>query len=209
MGTRLSLYSTLHSKFGKEEGGVASSAPSAAAAPPLGLRTNGSRATVIVPIPKKVRKSGAMAQRVAMREMGMEEFTETRGSGTLRKNKRIGMNVASHALDERVAYEFGYPFQACPERFVTWGEPRSEENCKPLTEVGWHVERYASMCLFPGDEMACKYIIVEKDGVRTEGVGIVIRKTSVPWLPKGYMVFCIITEYSPIRHNFLDAVNPC
>lgn len=140
--------------------------------------------------------------------MTIEEFVEHKGSGTLRKNKSIGMNVSSHALHERVAYEFGYPFRACPERFVTWGEARSEGDCKPLTEVGWHVERYASISLFPGDEMEIKYLTVEQDGEKSEGIGIIIRKTSAPWLPKGYTVFAIVVEYKP-GFGYQDAVNPC
>ena len=173
-----------------------------------GLRASGSRATEIITVPTTAQKS-LFTKRMAARQMSMDQFIETKASGTLRKNKAIGMNVSSHSLSERIAYEFGYAFEACPERFVTWGEPRSEGECKPLTEVGWHVERYASVCLFPGDEIEVKYIIVEVDGIRREGVGIVLRKTSVAWLPKGYMVFAIIAEYNQFTHDFNDAVNPC
>lgn len=171
---------------------------------PDGLITGGSRATQLLSIPD----APDFHKRLAVRLMSMEEFIETKGSGTLRKNKAIGMNVFSHALAERVAYEFGYAFEACPERFVTWGEPRSEPDCKPLTETGWHVERYASVCLFPGDAVEAKYLIVEIDGVRREGVGMVVRKTSAPWLPKGYMVFAIIAPYAP-GVGFAEARNPC
>lgn len=171
-----------------------------------GLRINGVKATEIISIPENISVS---KNRLIMRNMFIEEFIETRGSGTLRKNKSVGMNVSSHALHERVAYEFGYPFEAVPERFLTWGEPRSEGDCKPITEAGWHIERYASMCLFPGDEVEAKYLIVEVDGERREGIGLIIRKTSVPWLPKGYAVFAIITTFCPKLECFLPAQNPC
>ena len=152
---------------------------------PPGLRVRGSRATEIIALPDEASVGQAFKHRLAMRSMSIAEFMETRGSGTLRKNEAIGMNTTSHALHERVAYEFGYPFEALPERFVTWGEARSEGDCKPLTEAGWHIERYASISLFPSDEIECKFITAEVDGVRREGVGIVIRKTSAPcsWLP--------------------------
>lgn len=178
--------------------------------PPKGLLVEGSRATeVTLTLTDEICASPAFKQRVEIRAMSMSEFIDSRGSGTLRKNRSIGMNVSSHYLHERVAYEFGYAFEVLPERFVTWGEARSEGDCKPLTEAGWHIERYASVCLFPGDEMECKYLIVEVDGKRREGVGIVIRKTSARWIPPGYMVFAIVAEYSPSAHDFLPAVNPC
>ncbi len=177
--------------------------------PPPGLRVGGSRATEIIPLPDDASVGTAFASRLAMRRMTIAEFTETRGSGTLRKNAAIGMNVVSHALHERVAYEFGYAFETVPERFVTWGEARSEGDCKPLTETGWHVERYASIALFPGDEIEVKYITAEVDGEHREGVGIVVRKTSAPWIPRGYVVFAIIAEWDAAKSEFKPAVNPC
>ncbi len=176
---------------------------------PPGLRVRGSRATEIIPAPSAEAIGQAFLPRLAMRNMSIDEFIETRGSGTLRKNAAIGMNTTSHALHERVAYEFGYAFEALPERFVAWGEARSEGDCKPITEAGWHVERYASVSLFPGDEIECKFIEAEVDGVRREGIGIVVRKTSAPWLPRGYIVFSIIAEYSREKGVWLPAVNPC
>jgi len=173
----------------------------------IGLRVSGSRATEIIPMPED--RTPWVARRIAVRNMSTEDFIETKGSGTLRKNHAIGMNVTSHALHERVAYEFGYAFETCPERFVTWGEARSEPDEKAMTEVGWHVERYASFCLFPGDEMECKYITVEIGGVKREGVGVVIRKTSVPWIPPGYIIFAIIAELDQKTHEWKPAVNPC
>lgn len=175
---------------------------------PPGLRVSGSKATEIIAMPV-VAADSAFAYRVEMRLLSIEDFTATRGSGTLRKNKSIGMNVTSHAMHERVAYEYGYYFETCPERFVTWGEARSEGDCKPVTEAGWFIERYASVSLFPGDEIETKYITVERDGEKREGIGIVVRKTSVPWLPTSYIVFCIIAEWDHAKGGFKAAVNPC
>lgn len=160
-------------------------------------------------MPEAVRTCEAFAQRVKMRLLPMDEFVETRASGTLRKAGYCGANTTSHSQHDRNAYEFGYKFEALPERFVTWGEARSEPDCHPLTEAWWLIERYASVSLFPGDEVEGKYIVVEVGGVRREGVGIIVRKTSVTWLPKGYIVFAIIAQYDPKTHDFMDAVNPC
>ncbi len=170
-----------------------------------GLRVGGSRATKIIP-----PSPAAMADpRYTIRTISMDDFIETKASGTLRKLKALGLNTASHGMHELVAYVFGYPFVACPERFVTWGEARSQPDESSLTEMGWHVERYASMCLVPGDEMECKYITSEIDGRKREGIGIVIRKTSVQWLPPGHIVFAIIAELDQKTHEWLPAVNPC
>lgn len=58
--------------------------------PPPGLRVGGSRATEIIPLPDDASVGTAFASRLAMRRMTIAEFTETRGSGTLRKNAAIG-----------------------------------------------------------------------------------------------------------------------
>lgn len=176
---------------------------------PAGLRTKGSRATEVLPSPNHETLDAWMVQRWGVRRMTMAEFIEHLGSGTLRKNDRLGMNTRSHALSERTHYEFGGGFECLPERFVTWGEARSEPDSSPVTEAGWYADRYAHMCLFPGDEMEVKYLIVEAEGQRREGIGIVIRKTSAPWVPAGYMVVAIIAEYDPEKHDFREAVNPC
>jgi hypothetical protein len=170
-----------------------------------GLLTNGSRATEIITMPDIPAND-----RVIARQLSQAFFIENKGSGTLRKNARIGFNVQSHYLAERVAYEFGYEFQCLPERFVTWGQARSEPDCSAITEAGWFAERYADICLFPGDEIEVKYVMVEHpSGEREEGIGIVVRKTSAYWVPPGHMVFAIIAKFDHTLGDFLPARNPC
>lgn len=175
---------------------------------PSGVRVS-SRSTASCNPPDDETVRAWQVQRFNVRFDSMDAFIEARGSGTLRKSARLGMNVKSHALHERTLYEFGGAFDCQPERFVTWGEARSEPDCSAVTEVGWYADRYAATCLYPGDEMEVKYITVEQEGFRREGLGIVIRKTSAPWVPQGYMVFAIIAEYDATKHDFKDAVNPC
>lgn len=175
-----------------------------------GLRTSGSRATDIIQIPNEEILNKWMEHRLKVRNMSMDEFIENYGSGTLRKNKRIGMNVSSHSLSERAHYEFGAYFECLPERFITWGEARSEPDCSPITEVGWYTERYANLCLFPGDEIEVKYITVEAPGeIKREGIGLIVRKTSAHWVSKGFTVFAFITIYNPTIHDFEEARNIC
>jgi hypothetical protein len=46
-----------------------------------------------------------------LRQMTKDEFIEYHGSGTLRKNTRLGMANHEHYLQERIAYEFGREFR--------------------------------------------------------------------------------------------------
>lgn len=169
------------------------------------FQAKGRAATKVIPLPK----TAVFNRRFEIRKLSEEEFIEHHASGTLRKNKTLGMNVKSHYLHERVAYEFGYHFECLPERFVSWGEARSEGDCKAITEAGWHIERYANICLFPGDKIECKHINVTDENITREGIGIVVRETSAPWIPRGYIVFAIITEYSEFEDKYKDAINPC
>ncbi len=175
-----------------------------------GFRTSGSRATDIVEAPTPEKLLAWITERKELRDMSMETFIEHYGSGTLRKNARIGMNVQSHYLSDRIHFEFGAAFEAVMERSLTWGEARSEPDSKSLTEVGWFCEVYAARCLFPGDEMEVKYLTIEPPGgTKREGIGLILRKTSATWIPKGFAVFALITELDHSIHDWLPAVNPC
>ena len=175
-----------------------------------GLRVGGSRATERIPLAAGIEACTPFAHRVAARRLTREEFIERHASGTLRKNTRIGMRMRDQYLHERVVFEFGWLFECEPETRVTWGSCMSEADCRPITELGWLVDRYATICAFPGDELELKYIIVEyATGERKEGLGIVVRKTSADFIPEGYMVFAIITEYDITIKAWKEASNPC
>ena len=165
--------------------------------------------TEVVPISQGVLDSPALSERLYIREMSADEFIEEKGSGTLRKNKRIGFAWRSQYLHERVCYEFGYGFEILPRTQVVCNDAITDGDCKPLTEAGWHIERYMSLNVFPEDYFEAKYLLVEnRDGSRKEGVGIIVRQTSAPWVPKGHIVFAIVAEHSKTLRNFRDARNP-
>lgn len=150
--------------------------------------------------------------RVDLRAMSKEEFIREKGSGTLRKNTKLGMDNARQYLDERTAYEFGWAFEARPAKQVTVGQAITESDSHTITEFGWHAERYISHMLFPGDEAKVAYIVVEVIGERREGVGIVFTKTSASWLPADngdIIVFAIVAEWDAKTKNWKEAVNPC
>lgn len=140
-----------------------------------------------------------------------EEWINDHASGTLRKNRRLGMKYKTQYLQERAAFEFGHEFQLMPSTRVTWNDAMTYGDCKPITEAGWYSDKLISMCPFAEDVYEVKYIIVEdSDGKRTEGIGIVVKKTSALFVPdSGYILFAIITEYCKNSHDYFPAKNPC
>ena len=105
-------------------------------------------------------------------------------------------------------HEFGANFLTMPERFILTGKAKSEQDTPSVTEAWWFAERYAQVRIFPGDKMEVCYILYELDGKRREGIGIVIRETSAPWVPKNYAVFAIVAEFSRETDAWLPAVDP-
>lgn len=153
-------------------------------------------------------------RRVAQRHMSAEDWIEKHASGTLRKNKRIGMSWQSHYWTERFAYEFGWNFEVLPSTRVNFGQAITAGDCSAITECGWYCERIMEMDIF-GDEFEVKYIKAEggfgkkaKPGVEREGCGIVVRKTSAPFVPRNHLVFAIIAELNKETGEW-EAENPC
>ena len=162
-----------------------------------------------VPVSRDVRRSPALKRRLAVRLIDAETFIENHASGTLRKNKRIGMAWNAQYLEERVVYEFGWEFECQPRSRVTFGDAYSEQDAHAVTEAGWHIERYKELWPFPEDYFEAKYVNVEYgDGRRREGIGIIVRQTSAPFIPKGHLVFAIVAEFDPLAKRWRDAKNP-
>lgn len=153
--------------------------------------------------------SNPLAMRIRARFMSEDEFVDGHASGTLRKNRRIGFDYKKQYLHERVAFDFGYGFECIHESHVNWGKPMTEGDCHAITEAGWHIDRYQYVA-FPNDEFEAKYLKIDMvDGSAREGVGIIIRKTSAPYIPANHVVFAIIAELDTSKHTYLSAVNPC
>jgi hypothetical protein len=165
--------------------------------------------TRIVPVDEAVLASPALARVLALRQMEADEFVERHASGTLRKNKRLGMVWREQYLAERVAYEFGWEFECLPRSRVTFGDAYTEGDEPAITEAGWHIERYLELSPFPEDRFETKYVNVEyKDGRVREGIGIIVRQTSAPWVPGGHLVFAIVAGFDPATRRWLEARNP-
>lgn len=156
-----------------------------------------------------MQDSPALAQRLQIRRMSAEDWVEAHASGTLRKNKRVGMSWRSQYLEERTLFEFGWTFQLLPKSRITWGVPITEGDNPSVTEAGWHIERYIALRAFPEDRFEAAYLQVEPDnGKRVEGIGLVVRETSAAWLPGGHLAFALVAQYKKRKKTWLPAQNP-
>jgi hypothetical protein len=166
--------------------------------------------TIKVPLNEDIKNCPPLQPRVRLRLMSAEEFIEKHASGTLRKNKSLGMVWKQQYLAERCAYEFGWGFECLPRSRVTFGDAYTEGDCKALTEAGWLCERYMSLIIFPEDYCEVKYINVDYgEELKKEGVGLIVRQTSAQFIPDGHIVFAIIAEFDPVRKRWKSARNPC
>jgi hypothetical protein len=166
--------------------------------------------TVKIPMDESLKTCAALRRRVELRLLGAEEFIDRHASGTLRKNRALGMVWRSQYLQERTAYEFGWEFECLPRSRVTFGDAYTEGDCAPVTEAGWFCERYLSLVAFPGDRLEVKYLNVEyADDRKREGIGLVVRETSASFIPEGHIVFAIVAEFDPVKKRFRPARNPC
>jgi hypothetical protein len=163
----------------------------------------------ITNLPQELIKPLAQLQSLyALRSMSADDWVETHGSGTLRKNKRIGFAWKAQYREERAAYEFGWTFEVVPASRVMWGIPFTEGDCHAVTEAGWHIERFFEKKVFIEDFYEAKYIKVEyPDGATKEGIGIVVRQTSAKWVGEGQLVFAIVAEFVPGK-GWKEAENP-
>ena len=155
-----------------------------------------------------------ISNRIKEREMSAEEWIELHGSGTLRKNKRIGFAWQKHYWHERICYEFGYGFEMLPKTRITYNDPITEGDCSAITEAGWFIERYMSLSIFDDDLFEAKYIIAEYPDLdeslqykRKEGIGIIVKQTSFN-IPAGNIIFSIVAEFNRTNNSFNNAINP-
>ncbi|MES2953666.1 MAG: hypothetical protein V4674_03870 [Patescibacteria group bacterium] len=162
-----------------------------------------------VPVSKETRSASVLVRRLAVREMSADTFVENHASGTLRKNKRLGMAWRKQYLEERTCYEFGWKFECIERSRLTFGDAYTESDCHSVTEAGWHIERLITLSVFPEDRYEAKYIHVEyATGEKKEGIGVIVRQTSAQFVPEGHLVFAIVAEFDPEMKEWLHAENP-
>ena len=165
--------------------------------------------TLKVKMDKSIQKCKPLKNRVKQRTMSAEKWVEKHASGTLRKNKALGMTWRTQYLEERTAYEFGWEFEIQPRSRIMFGDAFTEGDASVVTESGWHIERYSEMKVFPEDYYQCKYINVEYSwGEKKEGIGIIVRETSAEWIPTGHIIFAIVGVFDPETEDWKEANNP-
>jgi hypothetical protein len=164
--------------------------------------------TRVVPVHDDVEKSPALRRRLTVRKMTADEWIEAHASGTLRKNKRLGFQWREQYLQERVCFEFGWPFICVPRTRVEWGTPVTEGDNHAITEAGWHIDRMLTLWPYPEDHFEAKHLTIETEAWTRRGVGLILRQTSASWVPTGYIVCAVIAEYDSAKGEWKEAI-PC
>lgn len=156
-----------------------------------------------------------MDNRLIMRSTPLKNWLITpdladRLSGTLKKNARIGFKYYEQLKHEAIAQTLGWGFEMMPTSYITFNDAMTEGDCHSLTEVGWHVDRMLYLNPFKEDVFELKYIIIQNvDGfIERQGVGMVMKQTSISWIPDGNLVFALLTEYDVNKKTWTDCVNP-
>lgn len=145
------------------------------------------------------------SKRWIIRSKEKEDWIAKHASGTLRKAVELGFSWRSLYLEERICYEYGWEFKYLPRSRVSFGDAIIEGDNSSLTETCWHAERYKTLNPFPdSDYLEIKYIQLEN----CEGLGLILRTTSAPWVPSGHIIYALIAEYDTKNKQWLPAKNP-
>ena len=172
--------------------------------------------TEVKQVPKEMLMGGTsgLKVQVIMRLTPLAEWMNTdvlrdRLSGTLKKNAGIGFKYMGQLEHEALCQTLGWGFESMPTTYVTFNDAVTEGDCPQLTEVGWHVDRLIHTNIFD-DVFELKYINIQDTvgNILRQGVGVIVRETSVQWVKKGNLVFTLLTEFNPKTGQWSDCVNP-
>lgn len=141
-----------------------------------------------------------------LRDLSRDAFIAQYASGSLRKSAKLGFDVQEAYLQERVRFEFGQGFECLPISRTIYSDPKFVPG-QPITELCWHLERMIELRPFETDDFRAKSIQVEYEtGKEKHGIGIWLETTSAAWIPKGYAVFAIVTQWQDGKYQ--PAINP-
>lgn len=131
-------------------------------------------------------------------------------SGTVKKNSKVGFNVNLQLEHEALCQTLGWGFESIVSTRVNFNDAISEGDCHSLTEVGWHFDRMTQIQLFPEDYFELKYIVIQDEAgnIQRQGIGIIVRETSIQWIKKGKLVIAMLTEYDLAKKEWTDCINP-
>lgn len=160
-------------------------------------------------------ESKGIKNQITMRTTPLQEWLthpllKDRLSGTLKKNASVGFKYLEQLKNEAICQTLGWGFQIMKSTYITFNDAITEEDCPPLTEVGWHTDRLLNIHPWEEDEFVLKYIIVQdkRGQIQKQGVGVVVKQTSIQWIGSGNLVFALLTEYNPISEEGSPCTNP-
>ena len=86
----------------------------------------------------------------------------------------------------------------------------TEGDCSAITETGWHVDRLFRNWVFDEDIFELKYIVIhsDEDGVIKEGIGVIVKETSIQWIKPGDILFSLIAEFNTKTKTWVETTNP-
>jgi len=170
--------------------------------------------TKIVPLKVTDLSNGLKFQHL-MRSTPIKEWLNdqnlaSRLSGTLRKNSRLGFKYLSQLEHEAICQVLGYGFESMQSSYITFNDPVTEGDCHALTEVGWHFDRLLHIHPFDEDRFELKYINIQdiNGNIERQGVGIIVRETSIQWIRSGTLVFSLLAEYNSKDKKWSECINP-
>lgn len=127
------------------------------------------------------------AVRKALAQVIPEHWAAAYGSGTLRRAIEEGLAWRELYLHERVAFEFGYGFEAAQRSRLNLGQAYAEGDSPGTTETCWWARalRYRASENGRPAEIAVHHArLSDGDGGAREGIAIVYTPRSRPaWLP--------------------------
>ncbi len=146
---------------------------------------------------------------IDLRQMSNSDFIENHGSGTLRDNKTLGFVWSMQCLSERLAYTFGYGFSAYKSHLVVFNDSISECDEKAYTLSGRWFKAYLAKKMFEEDYFEIKYVSIRNESGRREweGIGIIVRETSVNFIPERTMVVAKVCEFNVLTQQWGTPVN--
>jgi hypothetical protein len=156
---------------------------------------------------EEAEKQNIFLSTLLERNKTADDWIDAHASGTLRKNKKLNFSWKKQYLEERIAWEFGWWFKCLPRTRLTFGDAITEGDCKPITEAGWHIERFLSKHPHIYDYFEVKYIMVSSTNESSgeEGIGLILRATTANWVPGGHLVYCIVTQFNTSTNEYQEA----
>ena len=173
--------------------------------------------TTIKPLSESTQRieSNGIKNQILMRQTPLgkwlsDPFLSDRLSGTLRKNARIGFKHINQLEHEAICQTLGYGFEIRPTTYITFNDAITEGDCHSITEVGWHIDRMLNIHPFDEDIFELKYIVVKDQMGNDEkqGVGVILKETSIQWIKPGSLCFAILTEFDPKSKEWTECINP-